>query len=114
MKKFLTLLFVLLFVSGEAFATVEVRFNNAGSRKSVAYGASAPKFAHNFGSNAAFTPEYGRSAGAKSRQIQREKALTQAIASNAASAGALSRFDKNYTITKTKSTYTRGGVTYYN
>ncbi len=113
MKKFLAVLFILLLTTGDAFATVQVNFNNAGARSSVSHGARAPRYAHNFGRNAAFLPSNRAYAGTRNRQIQREKAMTRAIASYSQQAQ-VSRFDKNYTVTTTQKTYTRGGVTYYN
>lgn len=133
MKKFLAVLFILLFTAGDAFATVEVRFNNAGARRSIQYGAHSPRSAVNFGRNAAFTPASTRAAGIRQRQFARERAMTRALARNTYQTGGCggrggysqniassvtqttpSRFDKNYTVSTAKKTYTRGGVTYYN
>lgn len=118
--------------------TVTVRFNNAGSRYSVARGAGAPRSAATFGRNAAFTPANRRAAGVRMRQIKYQKAMINAMNNGAIASGGcgyggyggygsyvqnantpmttsneISRFNKNYTIKAPKS-YTRGGVTYYN
>ncbi|MGN0030544.1 MAG: hypothetical protein ACI37Q_01155 [Candidatus Gastranaerophilaceae bacterium] len=50
MKKVLSALFVLVFCVSEALAgTVEVKYNNAGSRSTIQYGANAPRSATEFG-----------------------------------------------------------------
>lgn len=137
MRKILAVLFILLFTAGDAFANIEVRYNNAGARRSIQYGAHAPRSAANFGRNAAFTPANRRAAGIRQRRFARERALTRALAnynsgcencSRGYGGGAYSqnvttpsvrtetpsRLSRNYTISTAKKTYTRGGVTYYN
>lgn len=50
MKKVLSALFILVFCVSEALAgTIEVNYNNAGSRSTIQYGASAPRSATEFG-----------------------------------------------------------------
>jgi len=134
MKKILAVLFILLFTAGDAFATIEVRYNNAGVRHSVTYGAHAPRSAVRFGTNAAFTPANAHYAGTRNREIQRQRAVTRAIdaygrsyarprnaqyyggynsIASTVNEAPISRYSKNYTV-KAQRSYTRNGVTYYN
>jgi len=130
MKKFLAVLFILLFTAGDAFATIEVRYNNAGARHSVAYGAHAPRSAVRFGRNSALLPTnfhrapmggfgmqraYAVPRGMNNRNYARPRGVGYGGNAIAVSNSApMSRLDRNYTVNRVQRTYTRGGVTYYN
>ncbi len=136
MRKILAVLFILLFTAGDAFANIEVRYNNAGARRSIQYGAHAPRSAANFGRNAAFSYSNRRAAGIRQRRFARDRALIRALANYNSGCGGYggygsgaytqdvttpsvravepSRFNRNYKVSTAKKTYTRGGVTYYN
>lgn len=127
MKKFLLFMFVMFFVCLDANATTTVVFGNTGRpayRVTGAYRSTRP--IHNFGSNAGFTPANIRRAQIRQRAINREKAMTRAMARQIASGYSgqqstttaqrptqISRFNKNYKISAQK-TSTRNGVIYYN
>jgi hypothetical protein len=134
MKKFILalMIFTLCSINTTANATTQVSYNNAGAISSIRCGAYKSVPVHNFGSNAAFTPRYAAMAGQRNRAIQREKAMTRAMANQyrhngynnnknlstntaATSVGTnqISRFSKDYTIATPKS-YNKNGVTYYN
>lgn len=134
MKKFLAIVFTILFVNNIASATTVVTYNNAGARMTVQRGASAPRSAFITGRNAAFLPKNTAAAARRHRAIAREEAITRAIANYgnnkpynnsgccnnrrtntiASSAPAqISRLNKSYTV-KTQKSYTRNGITYYN
>lgn len=137
MKKFLVLLFVFLFTTGNAFAWTEVRSSNTGRPIASHRGAMRPASA-SFGQGALFTPRNRAIAGRLNRMAQRERAITHAMRNmynqramngqaNAMQGGArspqltttsrpvsVSRFNKNYKISTQTKSRTNNGITYYN
>lgn len=138
MKKVLVLLVMILFSCVPVNASYQVFYNAGGVPISRAYGGGMRHSINNFGSNALFTPQNIRREQARRRAIAREEAITNAINSmgknnrynggmnprmysnytpRSTSRTAVveqSRFDRNYTPTRTTRSYTRNGVTYYN
>lgn len=112
MKKFIATVLLLMFTSLSANATTQVFFGNTGRPVSYSRGFHRSSM-HNFGSNAAFTPANRAYAGFRNRQIKRQKAITKAIAATA-QRSMPSTLSRNYTPTRTTTSYTRDGITYYN
>lgn len=122
MKKVLAILFIMLLTCDGVLArSVMVKFNNAGVRTSITHGAGS---VNRFGRNAAFTPRNRVLAGQRLRARRYDRAMINALNNMgqrtininnnvASSASQVSRFDRNYTVQK-QTSYTRGGVTYYN
>ncbi len=126
MKKLIAILFVILLSCDTALAgTVVVKLNNAGRVSGHRVGAGIHQ---RFGRNALYAPTTNRLIIQRNRQRRYEDALINslnrgnccyrspmAMATSAASVAPepISRFDKSYKI-KTPTSYTKGGVTYYN
>ncbi len=89
---------------------------------------------YRYGRNASFTPANQARAAARQRAIRRYEAITKSLENDVrnqcGSGGSyprnysnqravalqqpISRFDRNYTVSRSQKAYTRGGVTYYN
>lgn len=103
-----------MFTSLSAEATTQVFFGNTGRPASYSHGFSSRRSLSNFGSNAIFTPENRAYAGYRRRINKREDAITNAIQSIANKNNRCSNLSRNYTPARTKTSYTRNGITYYN
>lgn len=113
MKKFLLMLILIGFTSLSANATYEVSYGMGGQRTSVSHGFQTTHSVNGFGRNALFLPENTARAGSRARQIEMQRAMTQALASNMNSQNEVSRYDRSYTV-RTQRSYTKNGITYYN
>lgn len=103
-------------------------YGNGGSPSRVMSLNGYSRSINHFGSNAAFTPENQARTAARARAIRRYNAVTKAIENSGRASSysggravamqtqsaPISRFNKNYSVSRVQKSYSKGGVTFYN